>query len=233
MCGRFTLTKQTREISERFRIEIPDTPEMPAGPALPVYNAAPGQLLPLVTQKDPGWLSMAQWGIPAPWKTSGAPLVINARSETLAGKKMFSGLLAGGRCLIPADGFYEWQKRPGRKQPYRFAMRSGEVFAFAGLWGYFPGEGQSEVRHAFTILTTAANELVAEIHDRMPVILPREMEQAWLTAPLEEEGLEKFLQPFPSDCMHKYMVSPSVNKASVNHAGLIKPWTDNTLTLDL
>ena len=230
MCGRFTLAKHPREISERFRITIPDELTTPVLSALPVFNAAPGQSLPLVTQKDPEQLSMAQWGIPTPWKTRG--LVINARSETLASKKMFSGLLAGGRCLVPADGFYEWQKQQGKKQPFRFVLEDKGMFAFAGLWGFFPLEGREDIP-AFTILTTAANALVSDIHDRMPVILAGEMEQAWLSGSLAEDDIKNIFQPFPAGQMRSYKVSPSVNKATVNHSGLIEPWKDNTLTLDL
>jgi putative SOS response-associated peptidase YedK len=231
MCGRFTLAKQPRQISDRFRIHIPDSLAVSVAKRLPAFNAAPGQQLPLVTQAAPDTLSLAQWGLPAPWKSSGG-LVINARSETLEKKKMFSGLLAGGRCLIPADGFYEWQKQQGKKQPFRFVQENGELFAFAGLWGFFPMKDQADIP-AFTILTTAANELISDIHDRMPVILPREMEQTWLSASLAEADLAEMLQPFPAARMRTYMVSPSVNKATINHAGLIEPWQDNTLTLDI
>lgn len=228
MCGRFTLAKQPREISERFRINIPD--ELATPVLSPVFNAAPGQRLPLITGNDSGQLSLMQWGFPTPWKTQG--LVINARSETLATKKMFGGLLADGRCLVPADGFYEWQKQQGKKQAFRFVLKDEGVFAFAGLWGYFTLEGKEDIP-AFTIITTAANALVSEIHDRMPVILPREMEQPWLSAPLTGGEIKEILQPFPAGKMRSYKVSPSVNKATVNHSGLIEPWKDNTLTLDL
>jgi putative SOS response-associated peptidase YedK len=222
MCGRFTLAKKPGDISDRFQIIIPPVLDVP------VFNAAPAQLLPVIAQKDPERLSMVRWGISPTW--SQGQLVINARSETIATKKMFSPLLEEGRCLIPADGFFEWQKRGGKKQPYRFTLKDEGLFAFAGLLGtYTDPTGQKTV--AFTILTTEANELVSEIHNRMPVILPRETEKDWIAGKLGPEDIQSLLQPYPAGMMQSYMVSPGVNNARVNHPGLIDPWKDNTLTL--
>lgn len=224
MCGRFTLAKKPKEIAERFQISIPDDIPVPA------FNAAPGQLLPVISRQDPDKLVLVRWGLSAPWLRSGSQLVINARSETLASKRMFRELLETGRCLVPADGFYEWRKGGSRKQPYRFTLQGEKIFAFAGLMQEQTNDDGEETL-AFTILTTDANELVAGIHNRMPVILPAEAEKAWIEEGVAGAALQELLRPYPAGQMHSYTVSPGVNNARVNHPGLIDPWKDNTLTL--
>jgi putative SOS response-associated peptidase YedK len=134
---------------------------------------------------------------------------INARSETVADKPTFRHALRKRRCLIPADGFFEWLARDGRKQPYCFRPWDERPWAFAGLWERWEGEGGPV--ESCAILTTAANELVRPVHDRMPVILPERHWAAWLNAGLQDAGELVPLRPFPSDAMRAYPVGPLVN----------------------
>jgi putative SOS response-associated peptidase YedK len=224
MCGRFTLAKKSAEVAARFHIVIPEDSRVTT------YNAAPSQVLPVITSRDPGRLSLARWGLPAPWKKESQQLVINARTETLQQKKLFRPLLEQGRCLVPADGFYEWDKQGSKRQPLRFRLAGDELFAFAGLY-QLTTDGSGNGMVAFTILTTAANELVRPVHDRMPVILLPEAEDAWLSAAAWEDSLESLLQPYPAGAMQAYTVSPSVNRTGVDHEGLIAPWEDPALKL--
>ncbi|MFO7998623.1 MAG: SOS response-associated peptidase [Bacteroidales bacterium] len=224
MCGRFTLSKTPKEVADHFGVILPENS------GIPLFNAAPGQSLPVITQKEPGQIALMHWGMTAAWQKSGGQQIINARSETLTKKKLFGDLVREGRCLVPADGFYEWMKLGRRKQPFRFLLKSESVFAFAGLVGRFTNPAGEQVE-AFAILTTAANELVAGVHNRMPVIIREGREAEWISESLPEAAMASFFEPFPAAGMQAYKVSPGVNKASVNHAGLIRPWEDPTLTL--
>lgn len=168
MCGRYTLTADTAQVMARFGLEHAEAPLVPR------YNIAPAQPAAIVLNTASNTLSIAQWGLIPPWQDQGRPAnrLINARVETLTQKPTFRRLL-GQRCLVLADGFYEWRRLPnGTKQPLRFVLASGALFAMAGLWDtYTSPDGQT--MRTFVILTTAPNALVAAIHNRMPVILPR------------------------------------------------------------
>jgi putative SOS response-associated peptidase YedK len=222
MCGRYTLTKPARQIAETFSISIPDA-DLP-----PQYNAAPGQSLPVITGKDAPQLQLLQWGFPVQWSGK-SQLVINARADSLETKPLFKNKLHASRCLVPADGFYEWQRQGRSKQPFRFIMKDEDIFAFAGLFGSFQtNDGQSI--QAFTIITTSANELVKDIHDRMPAILPPAVALQWLCKD-ESATQEDFFTPMDPGSMRHYKVSPKVNQVANNTAALIRPWDDPTLTL--
>ncbi|MEE4177952.1 MAG: SOS response-associated peptidase [Bacteroides sp.] len=225
MCGRYSISKKAREIGEHFNVTIP------SGFQGELFNAAPAQSLPVIAMNQPLSIQMFQWGLKAPWKNASgeSSLVINARSESLRAKKMFSRLLDGQRCIIPADGFFEWEKTRKIKQPWRFLLESEELFSFAGLFDLM--ETPDGCRYyAFSIITTQANSLLEGIHDRMPVILDQEGHAAWLreTSP---SVLDDLLQPFPSEKMKHYKVSQKVNNAANNNPELIKPWQDPNLTL--
>ena len=147
--------------------------------------------------------------------------LINARSETVAEKPSFRQAFRQRRCIIPADGFYEWQRAEGRKQPFFFRMRDESPFGFAGLWERWEGEG-GEVLDSCTILTTEANEVLGPVHDRMPVIIHPEDYGLWLTAgERERPTLRDLLRPYPEDEMAGYPVSMLVNSPSNRGAGLI------------
>ncbi len=217
MCGRYSLSKSKIELEERFQAEmLPDFD--------PRYNIAPTQLVPVVTSQSPKGFSFFYWGITPDFGQNRpvAQKLINARAETVSEKVTFKSSFQKRRCLIPADGFYEW-KRLGKKTkiPYRFTLREGELFAFAGIWDEYETVS-GEIQHTFLILTTSPNEKVAEIHDRMPVILSKNDEKKWLDSYTSEEELSKLLNPFPSDMMLGYTVSPLVNSVENDTPALIK-----------
>ncbi|HYE74962.1 MAG TPA: SOS response-associated peptidase, partial [Blastocatellia bacterium] len=175
MCGRFTLHHTEDEIIERFAIAEVETD---IGPR---YNIAPSQNIAAIIEHEHCTLKAFKWGLVPSWAkdpTIGHRM-INARAETLAEKPSYKQALAKRRCLIPADGFYEWKKAKGGNQPYHIRRRDGELFAFAGLWETWKDEN-GEKLETCTIITTEPNELMSTIHDRMPVILKPEHEELWL-----------------------------------------------------
>jgi putative SOS response-associated peptidase YedK len=156
---------------------------------------------------------MLRWGLIPSWAKDpamGAKL-INARAETVAEKPSFRSAFRHRRCLVVADGFYEWQKQEGKKQPFYFRLQDGQPFAFAGLWESWK-DPNGEVVDSCTILTTEANQLMQPIHDRMPVILASQDYDLWLDPTVQSEQLQNLLQPFPSEAMVSYPVSTKVNK---------------------
>src|SRR5437867_4454934 len=221
MCGRYTLKTQVERLSEKFQF-----PEII--PLKPRYNIAPSQsvavvrLLPDDTDRT---LAMLRWGLLPAWVKDPAKVQqpINAKAETVAEKPMFREAFKRRRCLVPADGFYEWRQEGGRKQPVYICMRDGEPFAIAGLWEHWEGK-DGEVIGSCTILTTEPNELLAPIHNRMPVILdPKEYEQ-WLD-PASQQGdrLKPLLLPYPHDQMTAYPVSLRVNNPRNDDRTCIEP----------
>jgi putative SOS response-associated peptidase YedK len=211
MCGRYTLTASAEQIMARFGLKSAEATIAPR------YNIAPTQPAAVVLNINPEVLTLAQWGMVMPWHSETTRL-INARAETLAQK--FRRLL-NQRCLVPADGFYEWRCLPsGGKQPLRITLASGELFAMAGLWDIHHLPDGRAVR-TFTIITTVPNALVAPLHARMPVILPREHEEEWLCG--EHFDLSTLRQPFPADNMIAYPVSPRVNNPKYDDPHLIQP----------
>lgn len=218
MCGRYTLVKSAEEIAQRFKIEVDPRYK-------PRYNAAPTQLLPVITSEAQEGLSWFYWGLIPAWSKNKAvsQKLINARSETVDEKVSFRRALKQRRCLIPADGFYEW-KALGKKSkvPYRFTLKSDELFAFAGLWEEYE-DPEGDMAHTFTILTTRANSLVGSVHDRMPVILKPEEENLWLSPEATPEELKALFNPTSADAMRSYTVSSRINSPSQDDASLINP----------
>lgn len=161
---------------------------------------------------------MLSWGLIPHWvkENNYKHRAVNARTETLLEKPSFRELVNRKHCLIPADGFYEWRKTAGGKVPYRFLLKSEELFSFAGLWDEWTDTQTGEIQQTFTILTTEANELVKPTHDRMPVILSPEKEDAWLDVTKCNNLLQELLQPFPAIEMKAYTVSPLVNSVANN-----------------
>ncbi len=225
MCGRYSLAKKPEEISQHFSIRIPEN--FTGG----YYNAGPGQLLPAITADEPDLLQLLHWGFPAPWKSEPfSNLIINARAETLEEKPMFKKLLNTHRCIIPADGFYEWERKKSGKQPYRFTLAEEGLFSFAGLYRQI-SDKQGKTLMAFSIITTKANGLVENIHNRMPVILSPEQESLWLEGNNYASVSVEIEKPFPENKMKNYKVSPKLNKASNNQPELLNPWDDPSPTL--
>ena len=208
MCGRFSLGATIR-VGQLF--DLPNWPETP-----PRYNIAPSQEVPAVIQnREVGGREFRpfRWGLVPSWAKD--PVIgnrmINARSETAATKPAFRKPFGERRCLILADGFYEWKRDGSRKQPYYIKLRDGEPFAFAGLWDHWaPADGQP--LETCTILTTTPNALVQPIHDRMPVILPSSAYGAWLDPTVSDvPTVQALLTPYPADEMIAYPVSTRVN----------------------
>ena len=217
MCGRYSLAKTKNELEVRFKAEMLET-------FSPRYNVAPTQLMPVITSDSPDGFSHFYWGI-TPEFAKNKPVsqkFINARGETVAEKASFKSAFQKRRCLIPADGFYEW-KQLGKKSkiPHRFTLADDKLFAFAGIWEEYENE-KGEIKHTFLILTTAPNELVSSIHDRMPVMLTQDAEKTWLSKYASEEELLKVLQPYSLNEMISYPVSPLVNQTANDTPSLLK-----------
>ncbi|MCE5317715.1 MAG: SOS response-associated peptidase [Parachlamydia sp.] len=206
MCGRFSLAVETHVISERF--EVPsDTFDWH-----PRYNIAPTQPCPIITStENVRTLSLMRWGLIPHWSKDNKFQMVNARAETAKSKPSYRDSFRKKRCLVPADGFFEWKKGATGKVPYRATLTSGEPFAFAGLWDSWKDEKGNEIR-SFTILTTDSNSLIEPLHDRMPVILKKEDEATWLDTSITElQKLDPLLKPYPATEMKLYEVSPVVN----------------------
>lgn len=182
------------------------------------YNAAPSQSLPVVTNEKPDTIQFFSWGLQPFWAkdTKVVKRSINARAETLTEKPSFRNLLKSKRCLVPADGFFEWQVTPQGKVPHRILLKNEELFSFAGLWDEFVDKATGEVLHTYTIITTDANDLVKPIHDRMPVILSPEAEELWLDEHESQDDLLSLLKPHDADKMKEYPVSTLVNSPMNN-----------------
>ena len=210
MCGRYSLTASLEKLAGRF--EFDGNPEA----FEPRYNIAPTQQVLTVIGGETRRAGFIRWGLIPSWSKDGPssrPL-INARAETVAEKPAFRDSLKKRRCLVLADGFYEWQEAGGAKRPMRVAMRSGEPFAFAGLWSMWK-DAEGNRFPSCAIITTAANDLLRPIHHRMPVILPQEAEDIWLDKALDDSvALTQLLEPYPDDAMEAYEVSGLVNSAS-------------------
>ncbi|WP_018477016.1 SOS response-associated peptidase [Pontibacter roseus] len=205
MCGRYTIVpKSSKGKSKAAKLVEKYLKE-------DHYNAAPSQALPVVTNDQPDKLQFFSWGLQPFWAKDAKAVkrAINARAETLAEKASFRSLLRSKRCLVPADGFFEWQVTEQGKVPYRILLKSEELFTFAGLYDEWVDKGTGEVLHSFTIITTEANEVVKPIHDRMPVMLSPEAEELWLDE--HEPQLLSLLVPYRPSEMKAYPVSPLVN----------------------
>lgn len=220
MCGRYTLTTPPGELADLFGLEG-SPPDLPAS-----YNVAPTQEVAAVLADDGvRRMELLRWGLIPGWADDPAvgARMINARAETAAEKPSFRSAFRQRRCLIPADGFYEWQKTAAGKQPHLIRMKDGAPFAFAGLWESWHQDGGPAIRSC-AILTTRPNELVAGIHDRMPVILPQENYAPWLDDSLQDtETLSAMLVSYPAERMEAYPVSRFVNSPANNDERCVAP----------
>jgi putative SOS response-associated peptidase YedK len=214
MCGRYTLRDPRRAKFDRQAVgglfEL-----------VPRYNIAPSQNVLAITERDgEREASFYQWGLVPGWSAAHHGGFINARAETLQEKPSFSESFQKRRCLIPADGFYEWKRTGKLKQPYYFQLKDEAAFVFAGIWDQWQGDGRVIVSCA--IITTTANELLASVHDRMPVILSPSSQHAWLSTKATPAELTGLLSPFPAEQMKAHTVSDEVNHATIDHEHLIE-----------
>lgn len=220
MCGRYTLTADPEALQTEFKLDsvIQNLP--------PRYNIAPTQDVAVVLNEDGlRVLDAFHWGLIPFWAKDSkiGSRMINARSETLAQKPSFKRPLQKQRCLIPADGFYEWENTPNGKQPWYIHLVDHRPFAFAGLWDYRQAPNGEEI-YSCTIITTEPNPLVAAIHNRMPVILPPSAFDQWLD-PVEKNPnvLLSLLTPWPAEKTRGYPVSKLVNSPANDHPDCIVP----------
>ncbi len=209
MCGRYRLSRRKQIIEEHFTASGEED-------WIPRYNIAPTQPVPVIRQnlKEPiRELSLVRWGLIPSWAkdSSAAVKMINARSETASTKPAFRGALKSRRCLIPADGFYEWQKTGKGKQPYCFEVNEGELFAFAGIWDSWKGPSGYAV-DTCSILTTTPNAVTSAVHDRMPVILDPDGYDLWLDPGVRDVRVaSELLKPCDARLMRCYPVSARIN----------------------
>jgi len=222
MCGRYRLSRRKQLVEEYFGVDSED------GDWDPRYNIAPSQ--PVVTIRQDSrepvrTLSTMRWGLTPSWANdpSVGYKAINARAETVATTASFREPFKSQRCLIPADGFYEWKREGKTKQPYCFEVGEGELFAFAGLWDRWTNP-QGEAIESCTIWTTTPNSLVAHIHDRMPVILRPDNYDLWLDPAFRNmASVSEMLKPFEATMMRSYPVSTRVNQVLNDDADCAKP----------
>ena len=225
MCGRFTTTNADPEqIKETF-----DLKETPSSEDLtPRYNVAPSQDIAVVAhdENNDNKLGFMRWGLIPSWAKDPkiGHKMINARGETVHEKPSFRAAFKKRRCLIVADGFYEWRKNPdGSKTPMYIRLASGEPFGFAGLWERWENPHSGTLVTTTTIITTSANDLVRDIHERMPVIIPRDMFTTWLSREMQDtDELRHLLIPYPADVMTAYPVSKKVNSPNNDSPDLIE-----------
>jgi putative SOS response-associated peptidase YedK len=224
MCGRFAQRSDPRRIANEFKVA--DMPQVEAR-----YNIAPTQdILSIRRAEDNREAVFLKWGLVPSWAKDvsiGAKL-INARSETVTEKPSFREAFKKRRCIIPADGFYEWQRTEGKKQPFFFQMKDESPFVFAGLWERWQGVG-GEAIESCTILTTEANDVLRPVHDRMPVIQHSDDYELWLDEDVRKrELLKDLMQPYPAEEMMSYPVSMAINSPHNQGATLIERMAVNS-----
>jgi putative SOS response-associated peptidase YedK len=220
MCGRFQLSVKGKHISERFNVEVFDEKYSPS------YNCAPSQQLAVITNAEPEKLSYFKWGLIPFWSKDPkiGNKLINARSESISEKASFKTAFAKRRCLIPANGFYEWKKDGKEKTPYRIFLKNEEIFAMAGIWEIWK-DAEGKALNTFSIITTTPNSLMKNIHNRMPVILNKNDEKAWLFES-DPSYLQTLLKPYDQNIMNAYQISSKVNSPVNNSFEIIKEVDD-------
>jgi putative SOS response-associated peptidase YedK len=219
MCGRFSLTTPEELIAEVFALD--ERPKLSAR-----YNIAPSQEVPVIVQPEGRRkLEMHRWGMLAPGEAErDDALLINARAETVATKPLFREAFRARRCLIPADGFYEWRKAGSRREPFHIRLRDRRPFAFAGLWREEKDAQAQRPLRTCVIVTTEPNAVMGGIHDRMPAILAPEAYAAWLDASqAAPASLQPLLRPSPAGEMEAVRVSTYVNGAAAEGPRCLEP----------
>ena len=229
MCNRYRLTHSKQYLAERFQAADNEIEVRPR------YNVAPTQPV-LTVRKERGkkirHFTTMRWGLIPSWAKdmSIATRTLNARSETVTTTPAFRESILTKRCLIPADGFYEWRKMGSVKQPYCFEVGEGEVFAFAGLWDQWTGP-DGEIIESCTVLTTKPNSLIEDLHNRMPVIVSSEKYDLWLDPDVTDfEAIRDILKPYDANLMRRYPVSMKLNNSRIDDAESASPVTLGTPT---
>lgn len=216
MCGRYSLIP-TENFYKRFKVNN----QLHLSPR---YNVAPGELMPVVVRGEQNTLVIMKWGLIPFWADD--PKIgfkmINARAESISEKPSFRKAFRKQRCLVPASGFFEWQKTDNQKTPFYIKLKKQPLFSFAGLFDLWKDAQGKEIR-SYTIITTQPNNVLAPIHNRMPVVLEPEEEDVWLDQSMPENTLVRFLKPFDSQQMEIYPVSNEVNKPENDNENIIKP----------
>ena len=209
MCGRFSIISNSRNIEEHFNL-------VRSGEFIHSYNVSPSNNIPVVRMEDGDRvLANLHWGLVPHWAKDTKLKPINAKAETVDSKPFFRSAFKKSRCLIPANGFYEWKRTNKHKQPFYFKLKDSELLAFAGLWDHW--EHDDATLESCTLITTVANDVMKPVHDRMPVILDPDNYDAWLN-----EGGKSLLQPYAGK-MISYPVSTAVNNPRHNGKDLIEP----------
>jgi putative SOS response-associated peptidase YedK len=222
MCGRYRLSRRKQIIDEHFDSVSGDEDWSPR------YNIAPTQPIPVIRQnpKEPAReLSLMKWGLIPSWSkdSSGAARMINARSETASTKPAFRDALKSRRCLIPADGFYEWRRNGKTKQPYCFEVNDGELLAFAGLWDRWKDPNGNWMKTC-SILTTMPNSMTSAVHDRMPVILAPDSYDLWLDPGMTDVHVaSELLKPYDARLMRCYPTSTRINQVANDDEECCRP----------
>lgn len=218
MCGRFSRKSTLQAIIDEFEIEEVN------GTVEPGYNVAPGQEIAVILKDETRKLGLLKWGLIPSWSKDPAigNRMINARAETLAEKPSFKHPLRRKRCLIVADGFFEWKKEGTQKIPMYIFLKDQKPFVFAGLWDTWTSPEGKKISTC-TIITTEPNEFMKKIHNRMPVILPKERIEDWLDRSIENEHqVLPLLQPYPEKEMDAYEVSRFVNSPTNNSPACVE-----------
>jgi putative SOS response-associated peptidase YedK len=219
MCGRYRRTTAEEELAKRYHIPIPRQTDLPIS-----WNIAPSQNV-LTIRRNPETgirsLDALKWGLIPNWSKDGkvAYSTINARAETVDTAATYRGAFKKRRCLIPADSFYEWKRTETIKQPFNIGLKSGEPFVFAGLWEGWRASESNDWLRTCTIVTCEPNEFMATIHNRMPVILPESVHEAWLAGEVGKE----VLIPYPADDMTAHPISARVNTPRNNDPAIVDP----------
>lgn len=219
MCGRYVLSKP-HNVVDRFGVA---QSKMPLEPK---FNIAPSQVMPVVLQESSGEVTLEglKWGLVPFWskEPKAEYSTINARAEGIDTKPAYRKPIRSQRCIIPATGFYEWEKTPHGKVPHFIHLKTDEIFGFAGLYDIYRNKEGQELK-TFTIITTEANSLVEKLHNRMPVILHRENEAEWLDRETTDvHQILRLLKPYPADLMEVYPVSRRVNSPEVDEPELLQ-----------
>ncbi len=218
MIDRYSITASAEKLKERFAVDVPEFYK-------PRYNAAPTQLLPIITSAAPQGISTFYWGTSPEWSKNKtlSEKIINVHAETIHDKQSSKKALLKMRCIVPADGFYAW-KKAGKKTliPYRFISTDQEIFSLAALWEEFEDTDGNE-HQTFTIITTVANELVTTVQSRMPIMFDKKAESIWLNKESDAAALTEVLLAYPSAKMSHFPISPRINDIKIDVPSLIFP----------
>jgi putative SOS response-associated peptidase YedK len=225
MCGRYSLIC-IDDLGNRFRVFDPMMG------ARSKFNVSPASEMPVIVRKEKDEIALMRWGLVPSWTKDSrtATRSINARAESILENPLFRSLLKTGRCLVPASGFYEWKKEGKRKIPFYFTVPESPLFAFAGFCDIWKGPG-GKMLATYTIITCEPNALLAEVHNRMPVILSRKNEERWLSCdPPLLQDLPSILAPYPASAMAGVPVSDLVNNPAIDDERLVQPQVSHTGT---